>query len=254
MDKQFDFGAIEIPPALHDEVWRSYEALKAKKGHIERLKEGKLDIEQDIKAARAELDIAKKSHVAGFAEIADGATSISGEAKDAKTKIAEVSSRILGLEETLPDFGDAIRQAETEMRPLLSAHEKARREIVKLFRAKIPKHTTRRGDLNGVLEFMMGDGSIDLSMAMMLYLAAHEGLEGTTSGPFPSEGINPARFFSFIGQFFKSPSDEEISVFRNRFDAVIWGDREPPACVPMPSPHTSDDGLREINWDGMIGY
>lgn len=252
MDKQFHFGASEIPQELHEALWAAHDAMIEKKAHIGRLKAGQVDIENEIKAARDELAEAKKSHVAGFAKISEGASAIPADAKKAKSKIAEIGGRIVGLEETLPDFAVAIKAAEQEMLPLRQAVEKARREIVKVFLDQVPKQHSRPGDLNSLLDHMEGGHKIDLEIAMLLYLAAHDALAGVGPGPFPHQGMNPLPFFKFIGMYFRKPSVDEIAVFRSRFEAVIWGDRVPPEPVAMPDHHKPEDGLGAgVNWDAM---
>lgn len=252
MDKQFHFGASEIPQELHEALWAAHDAMIEKKAHIGRLKAGQVDIENEIKAARDELAEAKKSHVAGFAKISEGASAIPADAKKAKSKIAEIGGRIVGLEETLPDFAVAIKAAEQEMLPLRQAVEKARREIVKVFLDQVPKHHSKPNELNTVVDYMENSTKIDLDVAMCLYLAAHDASAGVGPGPFPHQGTSPMQFFQFMSRFFRRPSDDEIAVFRSRFEAVIWGDRVPPEPVAMPDHHKPEDGLGSgVNWDAM---
>lgn len=252
MNNMYHFNAVTVPQELHQALWDAYDAVLAKREHIARINAGQRDIEQEIKAAQDELDAAKKSHLAGIADISGGATSLSQEAKDAKAKIAELGGRIHGLKDTLPDFGDAKRAAETEMRRLNKIFIRARRDVVKEFLVQIPKHTSKHKDLNGLLDFIEDGTKLDLAEIMTLYLAAHESVDGAVQGPFPQTGRNPMPFFQFMAKFFRRPSDEEIAVFRDRFNAAVWGDREPPERIPMPEPHKPNDGLGEMNWE-LIG-
>ncbi len=90
MENQFHFGTVVVPPDLQDAMWTAHEKIAEKQSHVERLRAGKRDIEAEIAAAHRALDEAKKSHINGFAEIAQGATSLPDTAKKAKAKIAEI--------------------------------------------------------------------------------------------------------------------------------------------------------------------
>ena len=249
----FTLGAVDIPEALHQAMWDAYDAMSEKLAHVARLEAGRTDIENDIAAAEQELTQAKADYVAGFGDIASGSGVLSQSAKDAKRDIGEISGRIVGYKETLPDFGRAIIAANAEMRPLRDQYAKARREIIKEFLKQVPRSNERAGDLNSVFEHIESGQGIDLGIAMTLYLAAHDGSTKELLPPFPTAIKNPDKFFAFMGQFFRSPSDEDIHVYYQRFNAAIWGDREPEPDIPMPTPEIRDDGFGPMgaHWDAV---
>lgn len=220
---KINLGPVEVPTELQDNMLAAHQKLAEKRAHIGRIKAGKSDMEREIAEARQELDAAKKSHISGFAGFAEGATKLPAEAKNAKVKIAEIGGRILGLEETLPDFAEAIRVAQQDMIPLRDDLDRARREIVKLFIAQVPRTRTIPSELPELGEFIKEGGIIDLNAAMMLYLAVYDNWTGDTPGPFHPGGVHPAPFFNFLSKFFRKPSDESITMFWGKFNALLWG-------------------------------
>lgn len=146
----------------------------------------------------------------------------------------------MGLEETLPDFAEAIRVAQQEMAPLRQGLDRARREIIKLFLAQVPRTRTIPSELPELGEFIREGGTIDLNAAMMLYLAVYDDWTGDTPGAFLPQGTHPLPFFTFLASFFRKPTDESITMFWERFNAVLWGDQEPPSPVPIPDPHRDE--------------
>ena len=234
MDHPFHFGAVKVPAAVRKAMWAAHDALTEKQAHVARLETGKQDLEAQIATERQTLEGAKQAYVASFADAAKDADTLPAKANELKTHIATMSATIAGYENTLSDFGEAIRLEKNKMYPLRQAFLRARHAVVKEILNQVPTNRTPGGKLNGLLEFIDGGGQIDLGNAIMMFIAANDDIT-TEVGQYPTGDLkNPTTFFNFLSMFFAAPTKDDIAVFRARFDALIWGNRKPPARIKLP--------------------
>lgn len=232
----------EIPQDLRQAMYEAYDALAAQRAKLDRLKAARAAVADDIAKAKADLAEAKAAYVAEFEADVQGGDANPRKPQERRAAVAEIGGRIYAAEQTLPDFDASIAAAKVEMEPLRSAFNRARMQVVRQVRRGVPRYDTPLSKKLSLADVLVGDVSFDLDSVALMYLAHYYDMPPEGGQAFTA-GEGPARFFAFLGNFFRPMEANEIAAQRNRLEAMIWGDREPEPRVKMPDNPPPKDTL-----------